>query len=1110
MMKRVPVLALLLWICLLFYVGTWIFLSGFLLVKVEVNRNSSCKDEPFCKHDSSHTEHFCWSEPRFKRAVILIIDALQYDFARFDPEIKDPRPFQNKLRVLSEVVASRPAHARLYPFRADPPTTTMQRIKGFTTGSLPTFVDVCSNFGTNAIQEDNLIHQLRQNGKRVVFMGDDTWENLFPNQFHQSLPFPSFIVKDLHTVDNGILQHLYSTVESSDWDVVIAHFLGVDHCGHRYGPDHQAMADKLTQMDQVVRSVIERLQNDTLLVVLGDHGMTDTGDHGGDSQKETDAALFLFSPSALFTAGQEKALQEVVPQIDLVPTLAQLLGIPIPYSNIGKVMVELFALGSPEDQSSQERRQAEALWINANQVNRYLDTYSLANKDLSPVILAHLKDMFLLAATEYKALFGGPLAGGPEHSSRVQALIATFQQYLNQVRETCQASWARFHPLRMAAGIAVLVAACALCFITSDFADVVGASYRRLLWIPVVSGTVAGGGVSLWQFITGSEVEVLSSLGMAALVSQLSFFWNFSRRKVTRVFAHKPSDLLNATADAAERRPALTWPSVPLTIFFLRCASLFSDSYVVAEGRVVTFLLSTLAIYIPVQLNWAGRLMLPFEAQKFSPQCLPPQPSTPAAFSSYKKESLTLLGCTGFLVASLYASHSFHGCRDEQGDCEPSAFLTPLSGLRDIQLRNFRYLLSVSSVIAWVCLVRRWMRHYGNMNSRSPAVLMARCGLPLVATFVCLYWAMSSAPAEGFGNLQEVVKLALLVFPRAVYVLFGLGVAVVCWDPLTVFLKTRKELAPSLLPPTYRASTGVSLQAELQHLIPHIYQRMRKSLRAGEREGVGREDDGQPTVEAYGLGTVYSAPLLLVLALLGLVLAMLHPEGLMLSFMLLLLQACAVLHMHSAATSLSTLGSCAGCFSVSWSAVLMWGLAATQFFYSTGHLPTFPSIQWNSAFVGLSEVHAGHLAPALLVTLNTFSSQILFAVSCPLLLLWPLVCESTKAGKRGRRAGEGEDGEEAVMEMRLREDPDRFSTALLQLGARYLFIHGAQLLASVCAAAILRRHLMVWKIFAPKFIFEASGFAVTSVCLLLGLALVMRVDSAVSDWFKRLIPDHSR
>lgn len=48
------------------------------------------------------------------------------------------------------------------------------------------------------------------------------------------------------------------------------------------------------------RSVIDRLQNDTLLVVMGDHGMTDTGDHGGESQKETDAAIFLYSPSPMF------------------------------------------------------------------------------------------------------------------------------------------------------------------------------------------------------------------------------------------------------------------------------------------------------------------------------------------------------------------------------------------------------------------------------------------------------------------------------------------------------------------------------------------------------------------------------------------------------------------------------------------------------------------------------------------------------------------------------------------------------------------------------------------------------------------------------------------
>lgn len=33
-------------------------------------------------------------------------------------------------------------------------------------------------------------------------MGDDTWIQLFPHHFNNSHPYPSFNVKDLHTVCN--------------------------------------------------------------------------------------------------------------------------------------------------------------------------------------------------------------------------------------------------------------------------------------------------------------------------------------------------------------------------------------------------------------------------------------------------------------------------------------------------------------------------------------------------------------------------------------------------------------------------------------------------------------------------------------------------------------------------------------------------------------------------------------------------------------------------------------------------------------------------------------------------------------------------------------------
>lgn len=45
----------------------------------------------------------------------------------------------------------------------------------------------------------------------------------------------------------------HGTVDGGEWDLLIAHFLGVDHCGHKYGPDHPEMAKKLSQMDEMLR-----------------------------------------------------------------------------------------------------------------------------------------------------------------------------------------------------------------------------------------------------------------------------------------------------------------------------------------------------------------------------------------------------------------------------------------------------------------------------------------------------------------------------------------------------------------------------------------------------------------------------------------------------------------------------------------------------------------------------------------------------------------------------------------------------------------------------------------------------------------------------------------
>ncbi|XP_068944714.1 GPI ethanolamine phosphate transferase 3 isoform X6 [Petaurus breviceps papuanus] len=638
-MLKALVLLFLAWVCFLFYAGIALFTSGFLLTRLELTNHSSCQELPGkgpVGGGGRGEPGACWTTPRFSRAVVVLIDALRFDFVQPWPGgLPAPQPFLGKLGSIQRLLETQPQHARLYRFLADPPTTTMQRLKALTTGSLPTFIDAGSNFASYAIQEDNLIAQLNSTGKRVVFMGDDTWEGLFPGAFSQAFFFPSFNVKDLHTVDNGILEHLYPTMDRDDWDLLIAHFLGVDHCGHKHGPHHPEMAKKLNQMDQMLQTLVEQLENDTLLVVAGDHGMTETGDHGGDSKSEVMAALFLYSPLPLFPRAPLKD-PEVVPQVNLVPTLALLLGLPIPFGNIGEVMVDLFSREGDAQPLATALAQASAYHLNAQQVSRFLHAYSLASQDLPPEELQRLQNLFSSASSEYE------------------------------------------------------------------------------------------------------------------------------------------------------------------------------------------------------------RLLYQLKAEE------------------------------SFLLLQLLA-------------------------------------------------------------------------------------AAVGTPAESSGP-----------------------------------------------------------------------------------------------------------------------------------------------------------------FSVPWLAISAWALTATQTFYSTGHQPVFPAIHWNAAFVGFPQGHGSSpVLPALLVGANTFASHLLFSVGCPLLLLWPFVCEGQGSSKKKKPLAsgaevEGEKEEEPLMEMRLRDAPHHFNAALLQLGLKYLFILGIQVLACVLAASILRRHLMVWKVFAPKFIFEAVGFVVSSIALLLGVALVMWVDRAVGSWFKQLILSQER
>jgi phosphatidylinositol glycan class O len=282
-------------------------------------------------------------------------------------------------------LAARPRHARLYRATADAPTVTMQRVKALATGGLPTFMDIGASFGSGRVGEDSWLAQAAAKsnaaaggrGGGLHLIGDDTWEALFPHVWTRApsgaplrhAPFSTFDTQDLDSGDARIAAELLPALEAlssggagngtqhppPSWRVLLAHAPGVDHVGHTHGAHHAAMARKLGEADALVAAAaaaLARAPGRSLLVVAGDHGMTEDGNHGGASLQEAGAALLavsfgrpLLAPGAVGAeaAGAAPSLEgqvHDVSQLDLVPSIALALGLPIPYNSLGSAFAD--------------------------------------------------------------------------------------------------------------------------------------------------------------------------------------------------------------------------------------------------------------------------------------------------------------------------------------------------------------------------------------------------------------------------------------------------------------------------------------------------------------------------------------------------------------------------------------------------------------------------------------------------------------------------------------------------------------------------------------------------------------------------------------------------
>lgn len=285
-------------------------------------------------------------KPFFNKMVFIVIDAFRSDFVNSIAKDEIKEKFNFSMPFVEKLLNEKKGLSAIS--RAKTPTVTLPKLKSILSGSTSNFIDILFNLNSaSEFGTDNLIKQALNKNKRIIFYGDDTWLQMFDRSlFIRSNETVSFFARDYTTVDTNVTENMLPELnKTAEWDILILHYLGVDHIGHNYGGiNSKLLPNKLIEMDNVVKVIYEnlsRLNEDFLIFLTGDHGMTDLGNHGGNTIEETNTAVLLFTTNSNYQINKNSKTIIKIEQNDIATLLSFYLGLKIPLKSKGKLDLSL-------------------------------------------------------------------------------------------------------------------------------------------------------------------------------------------------------------------------------------------------------------------------------------------------------------------------------------------------------------------------------------------------------------------------------------------------------------------------------------------------------------------------------------------------------------------------------------------------------------------------------------------------------------------------------------------------------------------------------------------------------------------------------------------------
>lgn len=204
-------------------------------------------------------------------------------------------------------------------------------------GAPPAIHGVTTNRQKRNIPLDNLVRRVGTAGGTCRIAGSKIWSGLFAEDIArcgvylegESKEGPGMFVPQVPAIRAAQERGIEFVLEKPAM-LRIADIISSDFAAHEYGgasPEYQA---ELQRIDAVIAVLASRLDlSRETLVITADHGHRDEGGHGGDE------AEVLAIPIVMVGAGIRSSVTIDGEQADIAPTLAALLGLPLPAASSG-------------------------------------------------------------------------------------------------------------------------------------------------------------------------------------------------------------------------------------------------------------------------------------------------------------------------------------------------------------------------------------------------------------------------------------------------------------------------------------------------------------------------------------------------------------------------------------------------------------------------------------------------------------------------------------------------------------------------------------------------------------------------------------------------------